>query len=180
MNVILNFEKWNALTEAVINENRKVMPLTISLPYKKDPSTGQMVFDTNQHATIFASNDKAAQQDDHALDPYTNILSLEINNIQVRVFASKKDSAGNITGRFSVSGPENKNLVTYLKTMLGKSLAPGDTSLTVVLSDSTDGSAVALYGANSTYKMYDTAAVKPAATPAAAAKPGATAPVKKN
>jgi len=139
-----------------------------------------MVFDTNQHATIFASNDKAAQQDDHALDPYTNILSLEIKSIQVKVFASKKDSAGNITGRFSVNGPENKNLVTYLKTMLGKSLAPGDKSLLVVLSDAKDGGAVAVYGAHSTYKMYDTAAVKPAVTPVAAAKPGAAAPVKKN
>ena len=144
-----------------------VMPLTISLPYKKDPTSGEMVFDTSKWVNVFAANTKGTEGT--ALENYVDLRSLTFGQEFVKVIGSKKDSAGNITARFSVNSPEQKNLLKYLKTMVGKTLSPGDKSLMVTLGLVKGGNGQ-LYGANSTFKMYDTGAAT-ATAPAPAGTP---------
>jgi hypothetical protein len=144
-----------------------VIPLTISLPYKKDPTSGQMVFDTSKWVNIFAANEKGT--DGTSLENYNDLRSLTFGQEFVPLIGSKKDASGNITARFSVYGPEKKNLVKYLTGMVGKTLPGADKSVMVTLGFVKGGND-SKYAAGSTFKMYDTGAATPTA-PAPAGTP---------
>ena len=147
-------EKKSLNEQATTQEAYTVIPMTISVPYKKD-ATGKMVLDTSKWVKIFAANEKGTEGT--SLENYDYIASIDFGGNFVKVVGPKKDASGNITGNISIYGAEGKALASYLSKQVGKTLGPGDKSVTVTLRTKPSGFK-SLYASNSVFKMYDTGA----------------------
>ena len=156
-------EKQSLNEQATNQESWTVIPMIISMPYKKD-STGKQIFDEGNAVNVTAVNQQGKGGGN--LVDYDNIETLEFGGtMAVKVFRSKKQANGNITASFSVYN--NKPLVEYLKKLVGKTTPPGDKrTLTVTLTGK--GGTNTLYTAGTVFNTYDTTAAAKPSQPAAA------------
>jgi hypothetical protein len=148
------------IVRRVIKEQqvRTLVPLTISVPFRKDP-TGQMVFDPNYQVKIFAKNGEGTEQT--SLENYTKIMGLQITSEFFVNPVTKKDAAGNIVGSFSIG--DQKKLGSYLKNQVGKTTPFSDQSILITIGQVPSGSTI-VYGGGTKFVMYDTG-VKTPTTP---------------
>ncbi len=102
------------------DSNRNILPLTIYLPTRKDPKTGQVtmvkVGTAKYLVTATKSPDDTTGQS-FTTDEYASIKGLFVNGISATQVMSKKDpSTKNISGTFTLTEP----LYQYLKSFVGK------------------------------------------------------------
>lgn len=142
-------------------EVHTVIPMTISIPYKKD-ETGKMILDTSKWVKIFVENEKGTAGT--SLENYEYISNIEFGGIFAKVVNPKKDAAGNITGNISIYGAEGKALASYLSKRVDTRIPAGDRSVIVTLKAKPSGFKT-LYASTSVFKMYDTGAAAATPTP---------------
>jgi len=130
-------------------ETFEYIPLTISVPYKKD-ANGQMQFDPNGFVKFFAKNDKTNLQ---RFESITKLDFTKAGPTTISIPRSTKDTQGNILGKFSTY--KQPNLVKYLTSMINKTLPSGDKSLLVTLINTETKRPETLYASTSNFVMYD-------------------------